>query len=451
MSAQYEYSLLGNYLQNPDLFDEVAHLVRPQLFTSDWRREAYKIIKDAHLSEKSIDGVILYRQLSQRFEKNKLTDYTCIDPSYIGAKQVKQYVEDLFRDYASNFLKNQLAEAVKNLDAQNVYDYLGKVRDTITTIDMVVNNVSKEKSIFDFFDEAIKDIEDYKSGKIDPLVFSWGIKALDRKTSGVVAGPNLVAATPGGGKTSLIINLAVQNCIKHEEPFLFFSLEMKGKDLMKNLFANITEINSRAIREGQIDDDQLQRVRDIKKTLKENFEIDETDGITWQQVEVKLRAFRKRRKIPLNKPILACIDFIQKMKNVPEEMRMLSKEERVETIANELARMAKEQNVHLIEISQFSRETSKREVPRPKLTDLKGSAAIEQNAVAAILLFRPEMHGIENENGRDLRGLCEMNIAKGRFVNPEPVYVRFVGKYSKFYDLDAEEDVIYNKSDEAPW
>lgn len=130
------------------------------------------------------------------------------------------------------------------------------------------------------------------------------------------------------------------------------------------------------------------------------------------------------------------------MRNTPDEMR-LPQEERMGITMNELARMSKNENVCLVEVSQFSRENSKRDTPRPRLTDLKGSSSIEQNAVLALLMFRPEMHGITTtKNGESSKGLCEINIAKGRFVHPEPIYVRFEGKYSRFLDYTPDNSII---------
>lgn len=73
------------------------------------------------------------------------------------------------------------------------------------------------------------------------------------------------------------------------------------------------------------------------------------------------------------------------------------------------------------------------------MSDLKGSSAIEANAVTILLLFRPEYHRIYEADGKNYRGICEINIAKGRFVNPEPLYVKFAGEYSLFQDEDSND------------
>jgi replicative DNA helicase len=250
----------------------------------------------------------------------------------------------------------------------------------------------------------------------------------------------VIAAMPGAGKTTQVINTIINNCVKGDNPMLFFSVEMPAVEIMTNIIANISEINSRALRMGDVDDGNILSINSVRGRLKDNFEIDDKGGITWQYIEAKIKAFKRKHNVQGR--VLVAIDYLQLMGNSDDEKR-LPKEERIETICNELTRICKDLNVHLILLSQFSREASKREGARPKMTDLKGSGAIEANAVSILLQWRPEYHGIfTDEQGNDLRGLCEINIAKGRYVNPEPVYVRFIGKYSKFDD--------YKKEDNSP-
>jgi len=131
----------------------------------------------------------------------------------------------------------------------------------------------------------------------------------------------------------------------------------------------------------------------------------------------------------MTQTILCPIDYLQLMSNTADEIKGTSDEQRISKICKELTRITKSENVAIVLLSQLSRPP-KGEIPRPKMSDLKGSGAIEANAILVLLLFRPEYSNIlQDENGRDLRGLCEINPAKGRYIKPEPVYVRFEGKY----------------------
>jgi replicative DNA helicase len=445
-SLEMQRKLLGAYIENPNLFEKVENLVRPGIFTSAVARKSYEIIKDYHSKDVKPDISIIFRNLIKvGIPQSECVFVTTLgEHIYLPENKVTEYVEALFGDYTATYLSNAFANALSSFKSSDPIVEMLKVKDAITTVELALNNVSKDKSILAVFDETEKIISDLKNGIVESGGFSWGIKELDKKSGGICPGVSVVAAVPGAGKTSLVINAIIANAIDKGLPTLLFSLEMKDSDIMINIISHVKEINSRALRQGDIDDDQMLSIQQVRKRLKDNFTIDDTDGITWQQVETKIKAFKKKHKISSGTSILVMIDYIQKMRNTPDEMRSLSKEERMETICNELARVAKHENVSLVEVSQFSRETGKRDVPRPKMSDLKGSAAIEQNAILILLMYRPDYQSGQTvgAKGLNLIGLCEINIAKGRFVHPEPVYAKFEGKYSRFIDYKEEEDGI---------
>lgn len=447
-SLEVQYKLLGAYIKNSDLFDPVENLVRHKakdsIFTSDFTKKSYEIIKAYHLKEIELAASDLMKELTKAHvakEKCNMLGYM-FSFTYLSPGQVKEYTELLFGDYVVRHLTPILNSALENFGSADPIEEMTTVKDAITQIEMVINNVSSEKSIHSVFDETVKRIRDLKDGVIERVGFSFGVDGLDDKTGGAPMGITVIAATPGSGKTSLFINMIKKNVIDDGLPMLFFSLEMPAIEIMTNIISNVLEINSRALRSGDVDEEALIRINELKSKLKENFVIDDSEAITWQHVEAGIKAFRKKHKLPIKQTLLVGIDYIQKMTNIPEESKRMNDEKCMEITCNNLARICKQQNVALVEISQFSRETMKREVPRPKMSDLKGSAAIEQNAILILLMYRPEYHDIKTgKGGISTSGLCEINIAKGRYVHPEPVYAYFEGRYSKFSDWKKEGDI----------
>ena len=133
---------------------------------------------------------------------------------------------------------------------------------------------------------------------------------------------------------------------------------MKATDIIKNTLANLVEINSKSIREGNLSEDDMTTLKAQKERVIKNLTIDETGGITWQYFETKIREFRRKHKIPKGENILVMLDYLQLMKNSPDEMKM-SKEERVEHIMTEIMRVCKHENVCLVLLSQFSGDLDK--------------------------------------------------------------------------------------------
>lgn len=455
-SIEMQYKLLGAYINNPELFSHIENLVSKDIFTTSVMQAVYKIIKAYHARNIKPDISLIHSNLIKLgFDKKDCAIVAQLQDSYMTEVHVTEYVTNLFDSFVVEYLTPILKEGLQH---GRGIDQMIKIKDAITKVELVLNNVSKDKSSKIQFKETLTRIKELKSGKITQYGFSWGLPSLDKKTLGIVQGINIVAADKGGGKSTILVNIVVENPIKNKIPMLFFSMEMTAVEFLTNVIANIKEINSRSLRTGDIDDNQMLSIEEIENRLGDHFVIDETGGITWQYFEAKVKSFRKRLNIPYSQTILVALDYLGLMKNSSDESRM-SKEEKVEQICTELMRICKNENIALVKLAQFSRESSKRgndtfniktdadrlKALRPRMSDLKGSAAIESNAVTILLLYRPEYYQILEANGMNFKGLCEINIAKGRYVNPEPVYVNFEGKYSLFRDI--EKGVVSNDSD----
>lgn len=435
--TEYEYALLGAYRFNPDLFEPCAHLVSTNLFSTNLTKIGYAIIKRLHEQGITADIMVIHSELSKSgLPKSEVAICAQWSDKYLSQSDVVYYVTSLFSESVAKHLAPKLQAAYSKLTSNPLdsLDVMEELKGAITQVELALNNVSHEKKVGDIFDETLQRIIDLKNNVVQQNGFTFGLKELDARTGGINKGINVIAATPGGGKTSLIINIIMHNAIDDNVPVLFFSLEMPAVEIMTNIIANYTEINSRALRQGSVEDMDIERIATMKQRLKDNFTIDDTGGITWQYLESKVKAFRKKNKIPINQTILVLIDYLQLMSNSLDEKK-LSNEERIEVRCNELARMSKNLNMATVLLSQFSRMEKDRKVPRPRMTDLKGSGAIEACAILILLLFRPDLHEIyTDEKGNNLRGLCEINPVKGRYIKPEPVYAKFIGKYSKFED-----------------
>jgi len=457
-----EYKILGAYATSPDIFNDVEHLVKSNIFTTPFTKAVYEIIKEYHDKDIQSDGVSIFNTLIKKgFSQSECSQVALLEfSSHIPHMMVKEYVIDLFNQSIGRYLYPIMKAQLGSSDPMSA---MLTLKDAILNVDMVVNNVSREKGIYKQFDETIQRIIDLKTKVIERAGFSWGIPSLDYKTLGIVQGINVVAADKGGGKSSLVINIIVENVFKSNVPLLFFSMEMTAVEVITNIIANIQRINSKALRTGQVDDDEIKTIKTIKNKLNESFVIDETGGITWEYFESKVRAHRKKHKIPANVTMLVVLDYLGLMKNSSGESRM-SKEEKIEQICTELMRICKNENIALVKLAQFSREASRRgndtfnvktdedrlRALRPKMSDLKGSSAIESNAVTILMLYRPEYYGILQSNGTDFRELCEINIAKGRYVNPGPVYAKFQGKYNLFEDyILPDNDIVRNDAPPA--
>ncbi len=447
---QKEKEILNLYADNADLFVNCEHLVFDNLWSTNFNKVKYKIIKYNHEKGKKSDTYLLSNMLIKAGCNKKEIGLEVSEPNYKIAKNVDEYVKDIFDEYSKRQLTPLLQRVHSELSSElgDVNSCLEDLKTAVNDIEAIKNNLSIEKKATDIFDQAFTELMDAQNNVKEIVGYSTGLRDLDKICGGLKQEVIVIGAPPGSGKSSLMVNIIDQVAIKQGEPVAVFSLEMPATQLMKNMWANNLTINSYTIRGGGLLDEDLLKVKKYKQRLKDNLVIDDTPGITWQYVETKIRKMRKN--VPMNKLIVVMIDYIQIMRNTIEETRGVSSEERLGLISNGLMELSKKYNLCMIELSQLSREVGKRENKKPTMGDLKGSGAIEANAVQVWLLYRADYFETDPmEDGMSLKGLCEINGAKNRYGETKRIFVRFEGKYSAFKDFNRNETEGISKSNES--
>src|SRR5690606_5888855 len=161
--------------------------------------------------------------------------------------------------------------------------------------------------------------------------------------------------------------------------------------------------------------------------------VDDTPALSILELRAKCRRLKAQNDIQL-----IVVDYLQLMSGDSKGAMGGNREQEISSISRALKKLAKELNVPVIALSQLSRAVETRGGDkRPQLSDLRESGAIEQDADIVMFLYRPEYYGItENEEGNSTAGLGEVIIAKHRNGSLENVKLRFIGKYTKFTDID---------------
>ena len=450
--SEVESNILGTYASVPDLFQDVEHLVSEHLFSQGINRVIYKTIKENHSKGITTDFILLMDTLAKLgYSKKQAVDNASLivyDANTAHSPIPK--VTILFDALIKRSLTPLLAEAHSefNSDACDVHDTLNKLRNKITDIDAVMNNVSKERDIKTIFKEAVGEIETAMKAKSELTGYTTGIKNLDEITSGICPGVTVIGAVPGAGKSTLLIHLIKTLAINKDVPIIFFSLEMPATRIIKHLIANDQNINTGALRIGDIDTAKLTAINYSETKYNYNLILDDTPGITWQYMEAKIRKVRK--KVPMSKTIVVMIDYIQLMENSPDEIKGRTDEALISLRCRKIQNMWKKYNIAFIELSQLSREVGKRNPPRPIISDLKESGAIEANADQVWLLYRPDYYSKNptSPTGEDLKGLVEIGVVKNRYGRTGAEYARFNPAFARFSDYVKNED-IKSDSEEA--
>jgi len=241
---------------------------------------------------------------------------------------------------------------------------------------------------------AVEELE--KLGQAGSYVtgLSTGFDMLDRMTTGLHGGELvIIAARPSVGKTTLALNMAEQIAAKSQGAVGFFSLEMSADQLSRRLVCSNAGIGIQAIAEGTLPARHWHDILDAADRLSRlsNFFIDDSSLLTSMELRAKARHLRKRHGISA-----VFIDYLQLMRGLGGEE---NRQQEIARISGDLKALAKDLDVPVIALSQLSRRAVAHE-GAPRLSDLRESGAIEQDADLVIFLHDPRA----DEGGSDDRG-----------------------------------------------
>lgn len=221
---------------------------------------------------------------------------------------------------------------------------------------------------------ATVDLIDQRSGAGDIIGVSTGFGDLDQILSGMGRGDLvIVAGRPSMGKTTLAMNIA-ENVAIRDEVVLGFSLEMPNESLMMRSISSVGKIRHDKVRRGQLGDEEWPSFNQAVAKLKDkHYYLDDSATITTTQIMSKAR--RMKRKLGRDIDLIV-IDYLQLLADQSKESETV----RMTHISRNLKQIAKELNCPVIAVSQLNREVDKRTDKRPKMSDLRGSGSVEQDA-----------------------------------------------------------------------
>ena len=258
---------------------------------------------------------------------------------------------------------------------------------------------------------------------------STGFNDLDQMTSGLQPGDLvIVAGRPSMGKTSFAMNLAENAALGAGQAVAVFSMEMPASSLTMRMLSSLGRVDQLKVRTGRLSDGDWNSLTATLSLLSStSIFIDDTPALT--PTEVRARCRRLTREHPLG---MVVIDYLQLMQ-VPSNKENRATE--ISEISRSLKALAKELNTPVVALSQLNRGVESRPNKRPLLSDLRESGAIEQDADIILFVYRDEYYNPESED----KGLAELIISKHRAGSLGTVKLQFVGMYTRFNNLEADE------------
>jgi replicative DNA helicase len=255
-----------------------------------------------------------------------------------------------------------------------------------------------------------------------------GFRSLDGLTAGFHPSELvIVAARPSMGKTALALNIAQHAGMRADRSAAFFSMEMAKEQLVIRLLCAESQLDIKRVRTGFISEREFEKLKLAGEALsRANIYIDETPGVTIMEMKAKARRLRMEQHLDI-----IFVDYIQLMR---PGGRFENRNQEMSFITRSLKELAKELQIPVVGVSQLSRSPEKgRREPRPLLSDLRESGAIEQDADVVIFIFRPEYYHPDDES---LRGLAEISVAKQRNGPTGSINLAFIREYARFADME---------------
>jgi replicative DNA helicase len=462
-----EAAVLSAILLDADAFDRVQETLAPEHFYADANRRVYEAVLDLKSAVgQPVDIVSVANWLRDR---NRLAQVggTPYLAQLADATPAVAHIENHARIIREKWRTRQLIATCQHVTAQgyagveNVQEFIDAAEQAVFDIARVPATssvVSAKEAIHKAFDILTETAR--RGGGVTGI--ETGYTGLDRLCSGLHRGDlYIVAARPGMGKTSFVLNLAVNVASpksvrppRDGEPYfeapieepgfgvLFCSLEMPREQLAARLLAAEARVNMSAIRSGRPLREDWPKLTDAAARLSRlPLWIDDTPALTLLDLRAKIRRLqaeiqRGDSHVPAQGLGLVAVDYLQLMQGRRDAQ---SREQEISELSRGLKALSKEMGVPVLALSQLNRavETRTTKDKRPQLSDLRESGAIEQDADTIIFIYRDEYYFREST---EKKGVAELIIAKQRNGPTGTVETRFTEAYTRFDNLASEDD-----------
>jgi replicative DNA helicase len=431
-AIEEEMAVLGSMMLDPAAIDKSIEILDKE----DFYKKQHRLIFEAILSLSDKQEAVDYLTVTDQLEKMQVLEevggayYVTQLPESLPSSASVEYYAKIVKDKSTlrkiRTVANEVYEATKE---QGGLDCLEMAQEKFFSIG-VGRNVSFRR-VGEPFKELNQIIEERKKMPGMLLGLSTGYRQLNYYTEGFQKKDYIViAGRPSMGKSSLAFNLAYNIASQKFISVGIISLEMSELQITNQLLAIECRMNARKIIKGELDADEQVRL-DANKEFFSSLPITIADvaGLTDVGLRSLARNMKRRDEIEI-----LFIDYIQLM-GCAEKTN--NDNQKMTRISNAIKATAKELDIPVVAISQLSRAVEHRGGSRPKLSDLRDSGSIEQDADVAMFIYRPEYYGIKTtEDGQSTEGLAEIIILKQRLGPIGSIGMHFDPTKTLFFEID---------------
>ena len=444
-SLEAERNTLGSILVLPEVCDDVSLILHPDDFYDGAHRTLYTHIKQMYEDGERIDMTLLVERLKREGDYENIGGAAFlaeITQSVPTAANVVYYA-NLVRDKA--MLRGLIHTGTEIV--RDAYEQTQPSREMLNQAEERIFRIRDQRApsgevaeIHDVLMEAFEQIDARAKGGASGL--PTGFTDLDKLTGGLHPSELvIIAARPSMGKTALAANIAEYSAIEESQPTLFVSLEMSRLELVQRMMCSLGEISGETFRSGFLSADDHKKLIDVSATLgKSPLFVDDTPTRTVTEIGATARRL-KRRQGSLG---LIVVDYLQL---IQPDNSSDPRQEQVAKMARRLKILARELKVPIICLAQLNRQAEMTKDNRPKLSHLRESGAIEQDADVVMMVHREEYYltAQEREQMRDgshprnCLGEADIIISKQRNGPTGEVKLHWFQQFTRFKNAERHE------------
>jgi replicative DNA helicase len=434
-NLEAEKCVLGAVLINNHAFNPAAEVIDADDFYRHAHRRIFETMVGLTDRSEPVDLVTLKDALTKSGEIDEVGG-----PAYI-ASLTDGVPRTANVEYYARIVKEK--STLRRL-IQASSDVLGRAYDADEDADVLLDEA--ERSIFQIAEHRMRtgfvslaSLVDGGYQLIDQLQqhrglvtgVPTGFTELDEMTSGFQKSDLIiVAARPSMGKTSFILNIALNCAVQAGKSVGIFSLEMSKDQLFMRMLTSEARVDAHRFRGGYLGDQDYDRLVGAFGRLHDaKVFIDDTPSAGILEMRAKARRLKLEHGLDL-----IVIDYLQLMQG---RGRFDNRQQELAAISRALKILAKELEVPIVALSQLSRASESRSNHRPQLSDLRESGALEQDADVVLFIYREEMYANEGEPNPESEGVAEIIIGKQRNGPIGDVRLAFLKQYTRFENLAA--------------
>ncbi len=402
-----EVAVLGAVMLEPKAMSAVAVKLQPECFYRADHQKLYAAFANLFAKNQPIDLVSVREELKRMNENDVAGNadlFVTLSSAVPSIANAEYYAEVVRQKYLLRSLISVCNESLVEAydETHETSDILGRAEERIFSV-ATHYEASRPVEIREMLTDLIDMIMNHPESRL-------GIKTefadLDHLTGGLHRGELvIIGGRPSTGKTTLCINMMERIGVRQAQGILMFSLEMPREQIVQNLLCCNARMDSTPLRSGKLDKSQWGDIREAASRLHEApIFIDDSAGVTVSDIRAKCRRTFAQHDIKL-----VIIDYLQLMAG-ERRGRDNSRLQEITDISRGLKGLAKEMNVPVVALSQLSRAAEGEHNPEPRMSHLRESGAIEQDADLILLLHRPDPDG-EDPTAHDVTNLI---IAKQR-------------------------------------